>query len=62
MCIHQHRLHHIIQQLHTISHNPSKGENTSLYDKHHIQHISITHTSSYNHTKLFTKDFQSIRP
>jgi len=62
ICIHQHRLYHIIQQHHTISHNPSKGENTTPYDKHHIQHLTIIHISSYNHIKLFTKDLQSIRP
>jgi hypothetical protein len=28
-----------------------KGENTSHYGKHHIQHLSIIHTSSYNHIK-----------
>jgi len=49
------------QQLLTISHNPSKGENTSYYDKHLVQHLSIIHTSSYNHIKLFTKDLQGIR-
>jgi len=52
----------IIQQHHMISHNPSKGENTSHHDKHHIQHLSTIHTSSYNHINLFTKDLQSIRP
>ena len=62
ICIHQHRLHHIIQQLHTISHNPSKGENTSRYDKHHIQHLEIILTFPYNHIKLYTKGLQSIRP
>jgi len=60
ICIHQHRLYHITQQ-HTISHNPSKGENKTLYDKHHIQHLTIIHISSYNQIKLFTKDLQSIR-
>jgi len=55
ICIHQRRLYHIIQH-HTISHNPSKGENTTPYDKHHIQHLTIIHISSYNHIKLFTKD------
>ena len=49
------------QQHYTISHNPNKGENTSYYDKYHFQHISIIHTSSCNHTKLFTKDLQSNR-
>ena len=44
------------QQLHTLSHNSSKGENTTLYDKHHIQHLTIIHISSFNHMKLFTKD------
>ena len=48
----------MIQQLRTNSHNPSKGDNTPNYDKHHIQHPSIIHTSSYIHIKLFTKDFQ----
>ena len=52
----------IIQQHHMISHNSSKGENTSHHDKNHIQHLSIIHTSSYNHIKLFIKDLQSIRP
>jgi len=47
------------QQLHIISHNSSKGENKSHYDKHHIQHLLIIHTSSYNHIKLFTKRFGS---
>jgi len=58
ICIHQHRLYHIIQH-HTISHS---GENTTPYDKHHIQNLKIIHISSYNHIKLFTKDLQSIRP
>jgi len=44
------------QQLHTHSHNSSKGENTTLYDKHHSQHPTITHISSFNHIKLFMKD------
>jgi hypothetical protein len=54
--------HNIIttQQLHTIYLNPSKGENTPYYDKHHIQHLSIIHTSSYNHIKLSTKDLPII--
>jgi len=47
---------------HRISHNPSKGENTSYYDKPNIQHLPIIHISSYNDIKLFTKDLQSIRP
>jgi len=47
ICIHQH---------HIISHSPSKGENTTPYDKHHIQHLEIIHISSFNHMKLFTKD------
>jgi len=50
------------QQLHIVSHNTSKGENPPHYDKHHIQHLSIIHTSSYNHVKLFTRDLQSIWP
>jgi len=50
------------QQLYTISHNSSKGENPSYYDKHHIQHLSIIHTFSYNHIKLITKYLQDIRP
>jgi len=50
------------QQLHIISHNSSKGENTSYYDKHHIQHPAIIHTSTFNHIKLFIKDMQDIRP
>ena len=54
----QHQSYHIDQQLYTISHNPSKGENTSHYDKYHIQNLSIIHVSSYNHIKLFTKDLQ----
>jgi len=62
ICIHQHQLFHIIQQHHTISHIPSKGENTTPYDKHHIKHLTIIHISSYNHINLFTKDLQSIRP
>jgi len=37
----------INQQLYTISHNSSKGENPPYYYKHHIQHLSIIHTSSY---------------
>ena len=44
------------QQVHTLSHNPSKGEITTLYDKHHNQHLTIIHISSFNHIKLFTKD------
>ncbi len=50
------------QQLHINSHNSSKGEYTPYYDKHHIQHSSIIHTSSYNYIKLFIKDLQGIRP
>jgi len=50
------------QQLRIISHNSSKGENTLYYDKHHIQHPSIIHTSTFNHIKLFVKDLQGIRP
>jgi len=49
-------------RLHTLSHNPSKGENTTLYDKQHFQHPTIIHLSSFNHMKLFTKDLQGIRP
>ena len=48
--------------LHTLSHNPSKGENTTLYDKKHFQHITIIHISSFNHMELFTKDLQGTRP
>ena len=44
------------QQLHTLSHNSSKGENTTLYDKHHIQRLTIIHISSFNHIKLSSKD------
>jgi len=44
------------QQLHTISNNSGERENPTRYDKHHIQHLSIIHTSSYNHVKLLTKD------
>ena len=44
------------------SHNPSKEENTSLYDKHHIQRLTIIHISLFNHIKLFTKGLQSNRP
>jgi hypothetical protein len=33
----QHQLYHIVQQLHTISQNSSKGEYTTPYDKYHIQ-------------------------
>ena len=51
----------IIQQLHINSHNSSKGENTQNYDKHHIQHPLIIHTSSFIHIKLFVKDFQDNR-
>ena len=29
ICIHQHQLHYIVQKQHTVSHIPSKGENTS---------------------------------
>jgi len=53
--INQHQLYNIAQQLHTLSHNPSKGENTTPYDKHHIQHLTIIHISSCNHIKLSTK-------
>jgi len=49
------------QQLHIISHNSSKGEITPHYDKHHIQHPSIIHTSSFIRNKLFIKDFQGNR-
>jgi hypothetical protein len=49
------------QQLYTLSHNSSKGENPPYNDKHHIQHLSIIHTSSYNHIKLVTKDLHDIR-
>jgi len=59
-CIIQHQLYHIVQQLHTISHNSSKGENTTHYGKHHIQQLAIIHISSYNHIKLSTKDLPSI--
>jgi len=51
----------IIQQLHINFHNLSKGENTPYYDKHHIQHPSIIHTSSYNHIELFIKYLQGIQ-
>jgi hypothetical protein len=37
ICINQRQLYHIVQQLHTISHNSINGENTTHYDKHHIQ-------------------------
>jgi hypothetical protein len=60
VCNHQHRLYHIVQQLHTISHNSSKGENTIHYDRHHIQHLESIHISSYNHNKPSTKDLPSI--
>jgi len=59
--INQHHLYNMAQQLHTLSHNSSKGENTTLYDKHHIQHLTIIHTSLCNHIKLFIKDWQSKR-
>jgi len=49
------------QQLHVISHNSSKRENTPYYDKHHIQHLSIILTSTFNHIKLFIKDLQGIQ-
>jgi hypothetical protein len=61
ICINRHQLHHYNSSTHTISHNPSKGENTPYYDKHHFQHPSIIHTTSYNYIKLFTKDLQDIR-
>ena len=48
------------QQLHIISHNSSKGENTPHYDKHHIQHPSIIHTSSFNYIRQ--KISQGNRP
>jgi len=34
-------IQHIIQHHHTISHDLSKGENTTSYDKHHIQHLTL---------------------
>jgi len=37
--------------------NSSKGEDIPHYDKHHIQHPSIIHTSLSIHNKLFIKDF-----
>jgi len=40
--------------------NSSKGENTTHYDKHHIQHLQVIHTSSYSPIKLHTNDFPSI--
>ena len=52
----------MVPQLLTLSHNPSKEENTTLYDKHHFQHLTIIHISSFNHMKLFTKDLQGTRP
>ena len=55
-------INQLSQQLHTISHDSSKGENTIHYDKPHIQHLTIPYTFSYNHIKLFIKDLQSIRP
>jgi hypothetical protein len=58
--IHYHNYQPTSQQLHTISHNSSKGENRTHYDKHHIQHLATIHTSSYNHIKLSTKDLPSI--
>jgi len=36
-------------------HHSSKGENTPYYDKNHIQHPSIIHTSTYNHIKPFIR-------
>jgi hypothetical protein len=54
--INQHQLYNIVQQLHITSHNLSKGENTTPYDKHHIQHLATIHISSFNHIKPFTKD------
>jgi hypothetical protein len=54
--INQHQLYNIVQQLHIISHNSSKGENTTPYDKHHIQHLATIHISSFNHIKLSIKD------
>ena len=53
ICIHQYQLLHIVQ--HTTSHNPSKEENTSPYDKRHIHYLTIIHISSFNHIKLFMK-------
>jgi len=35
-------------------------KSTSHHDKHHVQHLLIIHTSSYNHIKLSTKDLPSI--
>jgi hypothetical protein len=33
----QRQLYHKVQQLHIISHNSSKGEYTTPYDKYHVQ-------------------------
>ena len=57
--IYKHQQHHHSNSTTSYnSHNSSKGGNTSYYDKHHIQHPSIIHTSSFIHNKLVIKDFQ----
>jgi hypothetical protein len=48
------QLHNIVQQFHTLSHKPSKVENTTPYDKHHFQHLTtmkmtLTTTLNNNH-------------
>jgi len=49
------------KQLHIISHNSSKGENTPYNDNHHIHYPSIIHTYLFIHNKQFMKEFQSKR-
>jgi hypothetical protein len=47
------------QQFHIISHNLSKGENTTHYDNNHIQHLAIIHNrfAKYLFLKIiFDKD------
>ena len=56
------QLYNMAPQLLTLSHNPSKGENTTLYDKPHFQHLTIIHISSFNHMKLSAKDLQATWP
>jgi len=53
--------HHNNLTLHTISHNSSKREKYTNYDKHHTQHLSLNHTSTFNYIKLFMKDLQGNR-
>jgi len=50
ICISQHRLHHIIQLQHTISHIPSKWENTTYHD-------IITFNDSFTHLHIIISNY-----